>query len=79
MFVLYSYYLERSNSAKMTFKRAIEIFPIEVSCDHLCTHGLVSFLDIVILGIFGYVNIQELNLLLTYSNSHGKASTCSCM
>ena len=25
------YYLERSNSAKITFKRAVEIFPIEVS------------------------------------------------
>ena len=29
--VLCSYYLERSNSAKITFKRAVEIFPIEVS------------------------------------------------
>ena len=35
MFVLCSYYLERSNSAKITFKRAIEIFPIEVSYNSL--------------------------------------------
>ena len=32
MFVfLATTYLERSNSAKLTFKRAVEIFPIEVS------------------------------------------------
>lgn len=47
MLVMNRYFLERSNSAKMTLKRARELFPVEVSAivvhliHDVCKAGLV--------------------------------------
>lgn len=69
LYILYSYFLERSNSAKITLSRARELFPVEVNVMYtVCTCMLLDFIVHFKCTIYKYRLYLQIVI-----------NTCTCM